>query len=81
MLAMEYNDVHDTPYGYVRKNHLHAAYNLYKDVLQRRVGPQLALERARHLQRISPATAAILQFWLENIRPGRMRWADETDEL
>ena len=71
----------DTPYGYVRKIHLLAAYNLYKDVLQRRVDPHDALVCARHLQRVSPASAAILQFWFETIRPGRMRWADETDEF
>ena len=77
---MKYTDV-DTPYGYVREIHLRATYNLYKDVLMRRVAPHDALVCARHLQRVSPASAAILQFWLENMRPGRMRWADETDEL
>ena len=71
----------DTPYGFVRQIHLQAAYNLYKDILQRTVDLPLALERARHLDRVSPASATMLHFWLENIRPGRMRWADETDEL
>ena len=71
----------DTPYGYVREIHLRAACNLYKDVLQRRVEPQDALVCACHLVRVSPASAAILQFWLENICPGRMSWADESDEL
>ena len=77
---MKNTDV-DTPYGNVSEIHLLAAYNLYKDVLMRRVAPHDAPVCARHLQRVSPASAVILQFWLENIRLGRMRWADETDEL
>ena len=70
----------DTPWGVVREAHLAAANSLYADLLRRRVGIELALARARHLQHVSPAAASLLEFWILAINVKRTSWADLLDE-
>ncbi len=70
----------DTPWGVVREAHLAAANSLYADLLRRRVGIEIALARARHLQHVSPPAAALLEFWIWAINAKRTSWADLLEE-
>ena len=70
----------DTPWGAVREAHIAAAQSLYNDLLRRSIGTELALARARHLQKVSPAAAALLEFWIWAINVKRTSWADLLEE-
>ena len=69
-----------TPWGGVREAHIAAAQSLYNDLLRRSIGIELALARARHLQKVSPAAAALLEFWIWAINVKRTSWADLLEE-
>ena len=69
-----------TPWGGVREVHIAAAQSLYNDLLRRSIGIELALVRARYLQKVSPAAAALLEFWIWAINVKRTSWADLLEE-
>ena len=70
----------DTPWGAAREAHIAAAQSLYNDLLRRSIGTELALARARHLQKVSPAAASLLEFWIWAINAKRTSWADLLEE-
>ncbi len=70
----------DTPWGVAREAHIAAAQSLYNDLLRRSIGIELALERARFLQKASPAAASLLEFWIWAINVKRTSWADLLEE-
>ncbi len=63
-----------------REAHIAAAQALYNDLLRRSIGTELALARARHLQKVSPAAASLLEFWIWAINVKRTSWADLLEE-
>ena len=70
----------ETPWGPAREAHIAAAQALYNDLLRRSIGTELALVRARHLQKVSPAAASLLEFWIWAINVKRTSWADLLEE-
>ena len=66
----------ETPWGPVTQSQLDAALSLYKDSVQRTICPNIAAERARHLERKAPAVASLLLFWIGTLHSDRRSWAD-----
>ena len=54
-----------TEYGMAREVHLHAAKRLFDDAVKRMVGKRVAVQRAKRLEKISPAAAALLKDWIK----------------
>ena len=54
-----------TEYGVVREIHIIAAKRLYDDAVKRMIEKKVAVQRAKRLEKISPAAAALLKDWMK----------------
>ena len=66
----------ETPWGAVTASQLRAVFSLYKAVAEHCIDPQVAGERARHLEKSAPAAASLLLFWIKTFHFDRRSWAD-----
>ena len=53
-----------TEYGVAREIDVIAAKRLFDDAIKSRIGKKVAVQRAKHLEKISPVAAALLKDWM-----------------
>ena len=54
-----------TEYGVAREIDVIAAQRLFDDAIKSRIGKKVAVQRAKHLEKISPVAAALLKDWMQ----------------
>ena len=54
-----------TEYGVAQEIHLIAAKRLFDDAIKRMIEKKVAVQRAKRLEKISPAAAALLKDWMQ----------------
>ena len=54
-----------TEYGIAREIHLIAAKRLFDDAVKRMIEKKVAVQRAKRLEKVSPAAAALLKDWVK----------------
>ena len=54
-----------TEHGMAREIHLIAAKRLFDDAVKRMIEKRVAVQRAKRLEKISPAAAALLKDWIK----------------
>ena len=54
-----------TEYGVAREIDVIAAKRLFDDAINSRIGKKVAVQRAKHLEKISPVAAALLKDWMQ----------------
>ena len=54
-----------TEHGVAQEIHLIAAKRLFDDAIKSMVEKRLAVQRAKHLEKISPVAAALLKGWMQ----------------
>ena len=54
-----------TEHGVAQEIHLIAAKRLFDDAVKRMIEKRVAVQRAKRLEKISPAAAALLEDWIQ----------------
>ena len=54
-----------TEYGVAQEIHLIAAKRLFDDAIKRMIEKKVAVQRAKRLEKVSPAAAALLKDWVK----------------
>ena len=54
-----------TEHGVAQEIHLIAAKRLFDDAIKRMIEKRVAVQRAKRLEKISPAAAALLKDWIQ----------------